>query len=164
MARMARMVREGRTDGRASMARGDDMGSDADMPGLEETSSDESDGYNSDEWATEDKSELYDEIAKFAYEAEARKPRARTRRVVHTPQSWHMLLHTGRKLPLATAKSSDVLFDISGKVKVGHDLTSEDRKEFDKAASSCRICQQTKLTAPAARSCQHHASAKRWGD
>ena len=55
---------------------------------------------------------------------------------MHTPQSWHALLHTGRKLVWATAKSSDVLFDIGGKVKVGHDLTSEDRKEFDKAVVS----------------------------
>ena len=48
MMRMARMVREGRTDERANMARGDDTGSDTDMPGLEETSFDESDCYDSD--------------------------------------------------------------------------------------------------------------------
>ena len=86
--------------------------------------------------------------------------------MVRTPQSWHALLHTGRnwKLAWATAKSLDALFDIGGKVKVRHDLTSEDCKEFDKAAASCRICQQTKLTAPAARSSRHHASAKRRGD
>ena len=134
------------------------------MPGLKETSSDESEGYDSDEWATEDESELYDKIAKFAYEAEARKPRARTWRVVHTPQSWHALLHTGHRLAWATAKSLDALFNISSKVKVGHNLTSEDCKEFDKATASCCVCQQTKLTAPAARDSQHHASAKRQGD
>ena len=61
-------------DGCANMAHSDDTGSDADIPGLEETSSDESNGYNSDEWATEDESELYNEITKFTYEAEARKP------------------------------------------------------------------------------------------
>ena len=164
MAQVARMMREGRTGGHANMAHGNDTGSDVDMPELKETSSDESEGYDSDEWATEDESELYDEIAKFVYEAEARKPRARTQCVVHTPQSWHTLLHTGCKLTWATAKSSDALFDVGGKVKVGHDLTSEDHKEFDKAAASCCVCQQTKLTALAAQGSQHHVSAKRWGD
>ena len=48
MARMARMVREGRTGGHANMAHSNNTGSDADMPGLKETSSDESDGYDSD--------------------------------------------------------------------------------------------------------------------
>ena len=71
--------------------------------------------------------------------------------VVHTPQSWHtLLLHTGHRLTWATAKSLDVLFNISGKVKVRHDLTSEDCKEFNKAAALCHVCQQMKLTVPAA--------------
>ena len=64
----------------------------------------------------------------------------------------------------ATAKSSDALFDIDGKVKVGRDLTSKDREKLDKAAAACRTCKQTKLPAPAARSSRRHASAKRRAD
>ena len=160
MKRVVAMMR----GGRANMVHGSDTGTDSDMPGLEESSSDESDDDTSDEWATDDELNLYDNVARFAFEAEARKARARTRRVVHTPQSWHALLHAGRKLSWATAKSSDALFDINGKVKVGRDLTSKDREELDKAAAACRTCKQTKLPAPAARSSRRHASAKRRGD
>ena len=65
MRRVVGMMREER----ANMVHGSDTGSDSDMPGLEETSSDESDGDLSDEWATDDELDLYNDVARFAFEA-----------------------------------------------------------------------------------------------
>ena len=41
----------------------------------------------------------------------------------------------GRGITECVFRGEIRLFDIGGKVKIGHDLTSKDRKEFDKAAA-----------------------------
>ena len=84
--------------GCASMVHGSNTGSDSDsdMLGLVETSSDESEGYFSDEWITDGEHDLYNNVAQFTFEAEARKVRAHSRRVVHTPQSWQSCVASRR--------------------------------------------------------------------
>ena len=77
--------------------------------------------------------------------------RSRTKQVVHTPQSWHNLMHAGRVLSEATAKTSNALFEINGKVKRGHELSSSDLAALEGARLSCKVCKETKTTAPAAR-------------
>ena len=76
---------------------------------------------------------------------------ARTRQVVHTPESWHALMHCGRLLSEATAVGSDARFNLGGKVKEGKDLTTEDLELLEIARKACNVCKQTKITAPAAR-------------
>ena len=82
---------------------------------------------------------------------EGAKARARVRPVVHTPESWHNLIHAGRLLSEASAKASDARFDINGKVKNGSDLTPADLAALDGARLACKVCKQTKLDAPSAR-------------
>jgi hypothetical protein len=76
---------------------------------------------------------------------------ARGRIVVHTPFSWHSLLHISRKRSAATALQGNTRFKVGGKVKRSEDLTDADLDELEQAAKGCRICKLTKVTAPAAR-------------
>lgn len=76
---------------------------------------------------------------------------ARGRIVVHTPFSWHSLLHISKKRSAATALQGNTRFKVGGKVKRSEDLTDADLDELEQAAKGCRICKLTKVTAPAAR-------------
>ena len=76
---------------------------------------------------------------------------SRTRPVVHTPESWHALMHCGRLLSEATAVGSDAKFNIGGKIKLGKDLNVDDLEKLEIARKACTVCKQTKLKAPAAR-------------
>ena len=75
----------------------------------------------------------------------------RTRPPIHTPESWHALMHSGRLLSEATAVGSNARFNIGGKVKDGKDLNADDLEKLDLARKLCIVCKQTKVTAPAER-------------
>ena len=77
--------------------------------------------------------------------------RPRAAQVIHTPESWHNLMHSGRLLSEATAKSSSARFEINGRVKDGCDLNASDLAALEGARMSCPVCKQTKTVAPAAR-------------
>ena len=79
------------------------------------------------------------------------KKRARVIQVVHTPQSWHNLMHSGRVLSEASAKTSNARFDVNGRIKEGKDLNASDLAALDGARLSCKVCKETKTVAPAAR-------------
>jgi hypothetical protein len=76
---------------------------------------------------------------------------ARGRIVVHTPFSWHSLLHISKRRSAATALQGNTRFKVGGKLKRSEDLTDADLDELEQAAKGCRICKLTKVTAPAAR-------------
>ena len=117
-----------------------------------ESDSQQDEDFDTDdsEWETEEEEDaacmasIHASLAKKAR-------RSRTKQVVHTPQSWHNLMHAGRVLSEATAKSSTALFEINGKVKRGHELSSSDLAALEGARLSCKVCKETKTTAPAAR-------------
>jgi hypothetical protein len=127
-----------------------------DVPDATDTSDTESDA---DEFETTDCSESEGEafaaitdIVTRAYATEggkARKPR--TLMPVHTPESWHNLLHSGKTISEMTAKTSDARFDINGKIKIGSDLTDKDLAVLEHAHASCDVCKQAKMRAPHAR-------------
>jgi hypothetical protein len=84
------------------------------------------------------------------------KPSMRTRIPVHTPESWHCLMHCGRLLSETTAVGSDAKFNIGGKVKLGKDLNSDDLEKLELARKACTVCKQTRIKAPAARKGNAH--------
>lgn len=95
-------------------------------------------------------------VADEQYQLKTKKQSAmRTRPPVHTPESWHSLMHSGKLLSEATAVGSDARFNLGGKVKSGKDLNSDDLEKLDLARKACTICKQTKLKAPAERKSVH---------
>jgi len=74
----------------------------------------------------------------------------RTGKVVNTPDSWHKLVHAGAEKCVEGARQSEGLFKVPGntKDKRGVDLTSEELKHFEAAASGCSGCKQLKMTKP----------------
>ena len=74
----------------------------------------------------------------------------RASKPVHTPKSWHEMLHAGQKLSEATAKASNARFKINGKVKKGFELNTSDLAALEGARLDCSICKQTKAKATAA--------------
>ena len=128
-----------------------DSDSEPNMPGLESSSSDVTD--SSDESSMSD-----DECTRLnkAYNAKAKYRRTRTRKVIHTPDSWHQVLHAGKRRSEETAKGSDATFLVNGAIKQGADLTKSDLDQLEEARKSCKICKQAKMTAPEARKTTAH--------
>ena len=128
------------------------------MPGLEDTSSDDSD---SDEWEAADEGDAMcmASIADDIFGGAKTGPSVRTKSVVHTPASWHNLMHAGRVLSEATAKQSKAKFKINGKVKIGTELNASDLAALEAARSSCLACKQTKMAAPRATRTKGRAHA-----
>ena len=79
----------------------------------------------------------------------ARRPR--TLMPVHTPESWHNLLHSGKEISEATAKLGDARFEINGRIKLGSQLNEKDLAVLEHARASCDVCKQSKMYAPHAR-------------
>ena len=79
----------------------------------------------------------------------ARKPR--TLMPVHTPASWHNLLHAGKRASDETARTSDARFEIDGKVKLGTELNDKDLDALERARKECDVCKQSKMRASHAR-------------
>ena len=77
-------------------------------------------------------------------------PSVRTKLVVHTPASWHNLMHAGKVLSEATGKQSKAKFKVNGKVKLGTELNTSDLAALEAARASCLACKQTKMAAPRA--------------
>ena len=126
------------------MSDNDDSDGEEGMPGLEDTSDDESDSG----WETDES----DDAACMAAIADDIKKgqRSRTTSVVHTPASWHNLMHASKLLSEATAKQSKARFNINGKTKLGTELNAADLAALEGARADCKACKQTKLTAPSA--------------
>ena len=130
----------------------DDEGSETDgeMPGLEDTSSDDSD---SDEWEAADEgnemcmASIADDILGGAKTG----PSVRTK--------WHNLMHAGRVLSEATAKQSKAKFKINGKVKIGTEFNASDLAALEAARSSCLACKQIKMAAARATRTKGRAHA-----
>ena len=139
-----------------------------DVPDATDTSDGEGD---TEAYSTESESDAFDvieEIVGRAYASEggtahlgARRPR--TLMHAYTPQAWHNLLHSGKKISEATAKMSDARFEINGKIKLGSDLNDNDLALLEHARASCDVCKQAKLTAPHARTTKsvHNTTAGR---
>ena len=105
---------------------------------------------DTDEWETEDEdARCMANVAGDIERMKGKRPRAKA--VIHTPDSWHNLVHAGQVLSEASAKNSSARFEVNGKVKLGHELSSSDLAELEAARARCNVCKQTKLTAPAAR-------------
>ena len=111
---------------------------------------------SSDESESADLFDAILDVVSHAYATEggmahgsARKPR--TLMPVHTPESWHNLLHSGKTISEMTAKTSDARFDINGKIKIGSDLSDKDLAVLEHAHASCDVCKQAKMRAPPAR-------------
>lgn len=115
------------------------------------TSHDEdSDDYDYDsEWETEEEEDAACMAAIAGRALKTHRPRAKT--VVHTPASWHNLMHAGKVLSEASAKTSTARFEVNGKVKFGHELNSSDLAALEGARLACHVCKQTKTTAAAAK-------------
>lgn len=78
--------------------------------------------------------------------------RKRTIEPVHTPESWHALIHAGRDISEKTIQlMKGLLFKIDGKLIKGENLSKADFETLDQARLTCRICKQTKMVAPAGR-------------
>ena len=73
-----------------------------------------------------------------AYMTEKQRPRAKA--VVHTPESWQNLMHAGKVLSEATAKTSPARFKLNGKVKLGTELNDSDLAALEGARLSCDVC------------------------
>ena len=135
--------------------RGHDDDTESSMPGLESSeeddSSDESSMSDDEGMSSDDGNNFYK-----AYNNKAKSRRARTQKVIHTPDSWHQILHAGKCRSVETAKGSDATFLIDGAIKQGADLTKSDLAQIEEACKSCRVCKQAKMTAPAARKAAAH--------
>ena len=71
---------------------------------------------------------------------------------IHTPESWHALIHAGKDISEKTIRSMQgLVFKIDGKVIKGENMTKEHFEILDQARLTCRICKQTKMVAPATR-------------
>ena len=71
---------------------------------------------------------------------------------IHTPESWHALIHAGKDISEKTIRSMQgLVFKIDGKVIKGENMTKEHFETLDQARLTCRICKQTKMVAPATR-------------
>jgi hypothetical protein len=75
---------------------------------------------------------------------------SRKGKVVNTPGSWHNLVHAGAEKCVEGARQGEGLFNVPGntKDKRGVDLTSEELKHFEAAASGCSGCKQLKMPKP----------------
>jgi hypothetical protein len=140
-------------------------GSDAEWSDSDDENPDSYMAGNDDEdaWVTESD----DEEAGFAYVAKAvrkeaakireesraqhRHKSARTRVVVHTPKSWHQLMHAGEEKSVTTALQGNARFNLGGKVKWSNELTDSDLEILEQARKDCTACRLTKVAAPAAR-------------
>ena len=129
---------------------GEDSETDGEMPRLVDTSSEGSDFE--DEWETADDGDAacMASIADKIFRCTKKGPSVRTKSVVHTPTSWHNLMHAGHVLSEAMAKQSKAKFKINGKVKIGTELNASDLAALRAARSSCLACKQTKMAAPRA--------------
>ena len=129
---------------------GEDSETDGKMPRLVDTSSEGSDSEG--EWETADDGDAacMASIADEIFGGAKKGPGVRTKSVVHTPTSWHNLMHAGCVLSEATAKQSKAKFKINGKVKIGTELNASDLTTLKAARSSCLACKQTKMAAPRA--------------
>ena len=138
---------------------GEDSETDGEMPGLEDTSSEVSD--SDDEWQAADEGDAacMASIADEIFGGTKTGPSVRTKSVVHTPASWHNLMHAGCVLSEATAKQSKAKFKINGKVKIGTELNASDLAALEAARSSCLACKQTKMAAPHATRTKGRAHA-----
>ena len=129
---------------------GEGSETDGEMPRLEDTSGEGSDSKDEWETADDDDAACMASIADEIFGGAKKGPSVRTKSVVHTPTSWHNLMHAGRVLSEATTKQSKARFKINGKIKVGTELNASDLAALEAARSSCRACKHTKMAAPRA--------------
>ena len=123
------------------------------MPGLEDTSDDESDsGWEMDR---------SDDAACMATIADdiKKKQHSHTKAIVHTPASWHNLMHTSKLLSEVTTKQSKAHFIINSKTKLGTELNSADLAALEGAHADCKASKQTKLTALSTSQSKGHTHA-----
>ena len=119
------------------------------------------DGGSDNEWETDIDDERMMYIANAVREQatricteeynESKPKKARAQTVVHTPQSWHSLLHAGKDHSLATAIQGNARFNIGARLRWGNELNKTERDILEQAGKDCKVCKVTKLSAAAAR-------------
>ena len=128
----------------ASSEDAEDNGTDTEMPGLEDSSSEDSDSDGEWEAAGEGDAACMASIADDIFKSGKTGPgNVRARSVVHSPASWHNLMHAGKVLSEATARQSKARFKVNGKVKLGTELNASDLAALEAARASCLACKQT---------------------